>query len=70
MLTISSLFAILRLLFSRTAAVSPRNILLLLRFGFHLTRILVFPFASTTKGNTILQNALKIIVSTHTLNNQ
>ena len=68
MFTVSSLFAILGFLSSRTATVSACDILLFLGFGLHLAFAGVFPFAASTKGNTILQDTLKIVVSNAHIN--
>ena len=61
MLTVSSLFAILGFLPSRTATVSACDILLFLGFCLHLTLVRILPFTASAKGNTILQDALKIV---------
>ena len=44
---------------------SPRNILFLLGLGLHLSFIRVLAFATPSEGNTILKNALEIVVSSH-----
>ena len=65
MFTVGSLLAILCFLPGRTAAVSPRDILLFLGFGLHLSLVRVFAVATFAKGNAILKNTLKIVFAYH-----
>jgi len=63
--TVGSLLPILGFLLGRTTAMSPRNILFLLGLGLYFSFIRVFAFTASSEGNTILKNALEIVVSSH-----
>ena len=67
MLPVGTLLAVLGLLLCRSAAVCTSDILLFLGFGLYLTLVGVFPIAATAKGNTILQDFLKVLFASHIL---
>ena len=59
-MTIGALLTVLRLLAGRAAAMGPRDILLLLGFGLHLSIILRL-VTSTSEVDAVLQYILKIV---------
>ena len=61
MLTICTLFAVLRFLSCRAAAVGSCDVLFLLGLGLHLPFVRVAPLATPAEGNAILQYLLKIV---------
>ena len=64
-MSVGALFAILGLLFGRTAAMSTSYVLFLLGLGFHLVGIRILPIAATSKVDAILQNELEIVLFLH-----
>ena len=64
LMPISPLLTVFGFLSCRAGPVSPSNVFLLLRFGFHLATLLPRS-ASASERNPILQNTLKVVFFTH-----
>ena len=59
-MSIGTLLTVLGLLHGRTTSMRASDIFFLLGFSFHLT-IVFLPFASTTEGDSVDENIVKII---------